>query len=94
MNLFAAYNIVIYMKYINLVIQRTQIHFSDTFGLHPQFLAHSSHAPWDFLSNERSNGISGYVHANHVVRGLKLYLTSCYLERREGLEVESVPSGQ
>ena len=45
---------VIYKKYIYLVTQRTKMYFSHTFGLPPQFLAHSFQNPWNFLSNKSS----------------------------------------
>lgn len=34
-----------------------KIYFSDIFGLHPRFLAHSSQNLWNFLNN-KSNGAS------------------------------------
>lgn len=55
-----SYDIVTYRKYIYLVIQMTEIYFSGIFGLHPQFLAHHSQTPWNFLSDER-NMVSHYV---------------------------------
>lgn len=51
------YNTMIYKKYSNLVIQMTKIHFSHTFGLHPQFLAHSYPNPWKFLSDKNNRNI-------------------------------------
>ena len=34
----------------------SQVYFPNTFGLHPQFLAHSFPNPWNFLSS-KSTGI-------------------------------------
>lgn len=51
------YKTVIFGKHIDLAIRMTKIYFSHIFGLYPQFLAHSSPNPSNFLSC-RSNGAS------------------------------------
>lgn len=40
------------------VVQMTKIYPSYTFGLHPQFLTHSSQNPWHFLSVESDRSVS------------------------------------
>ena len=82
-------DIVIYFIYIYtyLVTQRSEIYFSDIFGLHVQFL-YGSQTPCNFLSDESNHGLSCYVDevtfgpypkvglvanaANHVIRESEL----------------------
>ena len=57
-NIFFCYllcDIVGFIRNIYAVIQMTKIYFSYTFGLCPQFLAHSSQNFWNFLSIESEN---------------------------------------
>lgn len=53
-------SIVIYKKYIHVVIQMTEIHFSRVFGVHPWFLAPSSPNPWNFLTDKSKECILCY----------------------------------
>ena len=50
-------NIVIYKKYINIIIQMIKIYFSCIFGLCLRFLAQSSPTPWNFLSDKSNRDI-------------------------------------
>ena len=67
----ASYDIVIYKKHVYLVIQMTKIYFSCIFGLHSQFLPHSS--PWNFLSDESNGSIFCYNIGSLVLSSWKLF---------------------
>lgn len=43
--------------YVCMVIQITEIYLSDIFGLHPQFLAHSSQNAWNFQNDKNNKSI-------------------------------------
>lgn len=54
------YDTVIYKKHMYLVFRLTKAYFSCIFGLCPQFLVHSSHNSWNFLSGKSNKSTFGY----------------------------------